>query len=218
MSQPTILAPLTPSELITTILARHSHPTTVFICWPRADFLNALSADIETQKQEQQLSEHPLLLPPSIHQLVVSQQICLIFVSSVVHLRAALATFAGFRSRLPTSPPQEAAPDAPDSLPPLCLVYGFINLHRGGYEWSARGLGISASLVVVAASRNSLVAVLADAPLETSPLSLRVPIISGCSRRSDGSWNSPTVPLRIILRRWFREDAVEATSSNEASV
>ncbi|PHH70254.1 hypothetical protein CDD82_7245 [Ophiocordyceps australis] len=214
MSHPTIWGPLTPSELITTILARHAYPTTVFICSPRADFVNALSADLEAQKQQQQLSQHPLLLPPSIHQLVVSQHICLIFVPSVAHLRAALAVFTGPASCLP---PQDDAPDAPDPLPPLCLVYGFIRLHRHGSEWSAQGLGISASLVVAAASRNSLVAIIADAPSESSPLFLQVPIVSGSLPRPDGSWNSPTVLLGTVLGRWFQQEAVEASSGNQAS-
>ncbi|UNI13252.1 hypothetical protein JDV02_000009 [Purpureocillium takamizusanense] len=314
---PFLLPPATPSELLTHTLAHLRHPTTLIVCWPKEQFVEALVQDVRQQQQQQleqeQEEQRPhvaprgddtadengeggagasastavdaqggsgtaesqqrpaipaqQLLSATLLQVSISRHIRMLFVPSVVHLRAHLAasSFSGTISSSSTPPPPPAghpppqsdimAPpagdgkggDGDDACPrnrrpttrqhhrqqqhrPLLLVYGLLELHRDGTEWSARGLNASlAELVECAARCGGLVPVLVEprrmerdkgadfggqhhhdggasscsSPELLAALAEPVPILSGAERRRDGSWRGKTVPIRRVLARWF---------------
>ncbi|KAJ6447216.1 mediator of RNA polymerase II transcription subunit 4 [Purpureocillium lavendulum] len=219
-----LLPPATPSELIAHTLAHLRHPTTLVVCWPRRQFVEALVQDVQQQRQDQDQEQQqqqqqqqqaaagadegaaaaqcsnggdgadrqllkrqqPIpaqqLLDAPLLQVAVSRHIRVLFVPSVVHLRAHLAaslpspppppSSAGHTKKV-TAPPDiitTAPPHEDDSaashrqrLPrprpspaPLLLVYGLLELHRDGAEWSAQGLNTSLAVLVDCAARVGL--------------------------------------------------------------
>ncbi|KAG6004068.1 hypothetical protein E4U21_001413 [Claviceps maximensis] len=236
--QPMLLPPQTPSELISDILSYAldalGPPTTIIIGWSKEQFLAALTQDVRQQQQQQQQSpphhQHPLLRNPSLAQIASARHITMVFVPTVCHLRAYLATW--------TSPPQPAAEKRQLGVsgaagigvivrPPLLMVYGLLDLHRhDGTEWSAQGLGISAAVLVEAAWRNGFRAVMLeprkrgrhkedDVEMDelAESLSEKVPVLSGMLDRGDAhataSWTGPAVRVahalgeRFIMGRGF---------------
>lgn len=210
--RPVILSPASPSELLDYVLASHRHPTNVLVCWPRKQFLGALVQDIGGRTgQDDQHRRHALLEAP-LAQVAVSRHVAMAFVPTVTHLRSYLATFFACDSRTPP-PPSLYGPPSPDGPPPLLLVYGFLELHRDGTEWSAQGLNTSAAGLVESAARNGLRAAIVEPRKTESPEELgtsldeTVPILSESKMRDDGSWSGRLVPVRCILGRWFVPEA-----------
>ncbi|KAL7932937.1 hypothetical protein V8C35DRAFT_305866 [Trichoderma chlorosporum] len=235
---PIVLAPSTPSELLQYIIAHHRHPTTILIGWPKQTFIEGLVEDVTLQLSLQQNTSttettaasenseedrkemdpssnsssniHPLQRK-TLLQTAVSRHIRLLFVPSSTHLRAYLGTFSVSESKIP--PPTLS--DLDDSDPrsttetPLLLVYGFLELHRDGTEWSAQGIGTSAAYLVEAAARNSLRAAVAEPrgangqQLLDEFLDEKMPVLSGTTIKDDGTWSGRTVPIRAVLSRWF---------------
>ncbi|EFY92468.1 hypothetical protein J3459_002578 [Metarhizium acridum] len=209
--QPTILRPVTPSELFQYLIANTTYPTTVVIAWPRDQFTSALVEDI--RRQESHLADgndepsHPLLRA-TLLQTAISRHINIVFAPTVTHLRAHLSTFSAFKSGIP-------APPRSDSLrePPALIVYGLLDIHRDGMEWSAQGISLSTAAFVESAFRNKFRAVVVEArrssdqeELEQS-LKENVPVLTGTPLKEDGSWSGPIVPLSRVLGSWFKIDA-----------
>ncbi|EGR51336.1 uncharacterized protein TRIREDRAFT_104137 [Trichoderma reesei QM6a] len=240
---PIVLSPATPSELLEYIIDHHRYPTTILIGWPKETFIQGLVEDItlqhlslhqETAEQNQQdekeqavnvsSSLHPLERK-SLLQTAVSRHIRLLFVPSMTHLRAYLGTFSASDSQIP--PPPLSDLDISDSRcptgTPLLLVYGFLELHRGGTEWSAQGIGTTAAYFIEAAARNSFRAAMAE-PRGAKGLTTldefldeKIPILSGSGVNSNGEYSGRTVPIRAVLSRWFKftrqEDRERAQTS-----
>ncbi|KAL7942649.1 hypothetical protein V8C42DRAFT_331548 [Trichoderma barbatum] len=241
--KPIVLSPSTPSELLEYIISHHRYPTTILIGWPKQMFIEGLVEDVilhlslqqnppttgataensvenrtETEPSDIPSSNLHPLQRKTLLQTAVSRHIRLLFVPSSTHLRAYLGTFSATESKIP--PP--ASPDLDDSDPrcktetPLLLVYGFLELHRDGIDWSAQGIGTTAAYLVEAAARNSFRAAIAE-PRGAKGLELlddfldeKVPILSGTAVKDDGTWSGRTVPIRAVLSRWFEfeKDAI----------
>jgi hypothetical protein len=242
---PLALPPALPSELLTYILTHQAYPTTVLICQHRATFLISLLNSIKTASlaQEPPLPpkdetaeptrenprRHPLLIP-TLHQIVTSKHVKLVFIPTVSHFRAYLAAFPP-----PTSdPPPEQVFDKPGKKVPLLLVYGLVELHRDTSEWSAQGLENSVSILVEAGWRSDIRVVVVEEKALTDEYhqrkigedddeevekrkwkqlckvwEQRVPMLNGSVRRAgldseDGAWSGRTVEVGRILARWFK--------------
>lgn len=183
----------------------------------------------QNQKQQQQSNhpphlDSPLLQPPPLYQLAVTRHIRTVFLPTVSHLCAFLSVFsttATTRHSKISVPPVTVTSSS--SSPPLLLVYGFLALHRDTSEWSVQGLSTTSAVLVEAAKRTGLKAVVVEPRLlqtlakeedeETEEgermLAEKVPILSGSVRRATAGlgttgWTGRTVDVRTVLRRWFR--------------
>ena len=214
-SQPIILPPATPSELFQHVLSKSTYPTTVVIGWPRDQFISALVEDVKQQSAEQQQQQQQdktaahghTLLQATLLQTATSRHINVVFTPTVAHLRAHLATFLASESKVPPPPGQENG-----KTPPSLMVYGHLELHRDGQDWSAQGLGVSTAMLVDGALRNEFRAVIVE-PRRTADdgelarlLSESVPVLKSTPLRDDGSWSGPTVAVSRVLGRWFKID------------
>ncbi|KJZ79984.1 hypothetical protein HIM_00698 [Hirsutella minnesotensis 3608] len=222
MPHPFIAPPATPSELFDYILANHTHPTTLLICWPRKPFFDALVQEVrdqppvsEDQDDHRPLAHHthPLLRAP-LMQVAVSRHIHVAFVPSVAHLRSYLVTFSSGDSGTQPPPPRVAGTETwASGRAPLLLAYGLLELHRDGSEWSAQGLNTSAAGLVQAAARNGLRAAIVEPRKTDSPdefgavLGEDVPLLNGSTVKDDGTWPGRVVSIKRVLDRWFVVDA-----------
>ncbi|KAH8808955.1 hypothetical protein F5884DRAFT_794027 [Xylogone sp. PMI_703] len=176
----------------------------------------------------QPLPQHPLLTN-TIHQLVTSRSINIVFIPTISHLRAYLATFPNFSASSHVSPPQHREWDKPGEKCPLLVIYGMLELHRDTSEWSAQGVGSTlASLVQVSYPSGRKVVIVEkktgsngamDARIseeeevrtgevKEDPWEELIPLLSGSVRRAgldidSQGWSGRTVKLGRILRRWF---------------
>ena len=184
---------------------------------------------------EQQPPEHRLLRSP-IYQVAVSRHLRTVYVPTATHLRAYLSVFSAGddddASRVVAAPPARFATAAAAASKfkrrPHLLLYGFLDLHRDTSEWSAQGLGSSASALVdlghrlqwdvvvveprravassstaTGGSQHAAVLRLGDVLRET------VPVLSSGGRRlglesEDGGWSGRRVEVGRVLMRWFR--------------
>lgn len=241
---PVALTPALPSELVTYLLTFESRPITLIACQPRDRFLQSLLQSIpiasptlqpqpqrndnETEPEEilprNPFTRHQLLIP-TIHQILTSRNINLIFVHSLSHLRAYLAVFHPSK-RKDTHPRQSL-----NGGKHLLVIYGILELHRDTTEWSAQGLGQTLAGVVETSYHDDLSVELVeertqqqrneDAEFEElSKKELRkarrqealqiwdeeVPVLSGGSSKkvAEGGWSGRKVEVGRILRRWFR--------------
>ncbi|KFA53386.1 hypothetical protein S40293_03432 [Stachybotrys chartarum IBT 40293] len=230
-SRPVVLSPATPSELLEFMIFRHRHPTTLIIGSSKHEFLEALMQDVrppapqsEDEDPEQQLQELPAgvqrhkkgLFGASLMQVAVSRHIRVVFIPTVTHLRAYLATFSSKDSKI--APPPESTRE--DSMP-LLLVYGFLNIHRDGSEWSAQGIGNTASALVEAATYNGLRAAVMEPPTVEEPriiesqLAESIPLLSGTSLRGNSTWSGRTIAVRRVFDRWFIYETVHYSERSE---
>lgn len=101
----------------------------------------------------------------------------------------------------------------------MLMVYGMLELHRDGTEWSAQGLGTSAAMLVEGALRDGFRAVMteprkmqdADDELAQS-LREHLPVLKGTPVKENGSWGGPTVAVSQVLGTWFRKEASQQNS------
>ncbi|KAI8632452.1 hypothetical protein F5Y19DRAFT_364431 [Xylariaceae sp. FL1651] len=233
MTTPVFLSPALPSELLSYILNNHVYPTTLIICYSRAEFLATVVEDIQKQSREsvqdsdklelheggpsQQAPrkesrdvEHILLSSP-LYQVAISRHIRMVYIPTVTHLRAYLSVFSPDESLVTAPPP--AFTGAKHRKPHL-LLYGFLELHRDTSEWSAQGLSNTTAALIEVAHRLSWQALVIEprggergTPLENA-LRETVPILSGGARRlgldsDEGAWTGRTVEVGRILSRWF---------------
>ena len=245
----TLLSPAQPSEFLSHVLDYYAHPTTLIICSSRSEFLASLVEDVcgghepeprsvvegehagdgdaDQAKQHQHQIQHRLLCSP-MYQVAVSRHVRTVYIPTATHLRAYLSVFSAEdpASRVAAPPARfaasaSAAASASKRRPHL-LLYGFLDLHRDTSEWSAQGLGSSASALVDLGRRLSWdVAVVEPRRAAGSGGDLQegtrledvlretVPILSGGGRRlglesEDGGWSGRRVEVGRVLMRWFR--------------
>ncbi|KAG5958127.1 hypothetical protein E4U58_005513 [Claviceps cyperi] len=221
--QPILLPPRTPSELLQDVLSHSTRQITVVVGWPKEQFLAALIQEVRQQQQKQQKQpidssndQHPLLRA-SLMQIAAARHITMAFAPTVCHLRAYLATWTA--SSLPTPSPLSARSACADKLvqPPLLIVYGLLDLHRHGAEWSAQGLSISVAILVQGAWRSGCRAVLLEPRSRegdegegehqgelSEMLAERLPVLSRTVLREDASWAGPVVRVTNVLGEWFK--------------
>ncbi|PNP46970.1 hypothetical protein TGAMA5MH_01923 [Trichoderma gamsii] len=230
-SNPIVLSPYTPSELLQYIVTHHRYPTTILIGWPKHTFIEALTEDVSLQLYLQAQAaadsnenstkkieeDYSSTKPPQIHplqrktllQTAVSRHIRLLFVPSSTHLRAFLGTFSASDSKIPPPPPSSSSPNKNDSGPPMLIVYGLLEIHRDSVEWSAQGIGTTATYLIEAAARNSFRAAVVEPrgamgfEALDEFLEEKLPVLSGTAMKSDGAWSGRTVAVRRVLARWF---------------
>jgi len=229
-----VLSPALPSELLSFIVTRCAHPTTLIVCSSHADFLSGLVSDVrgtdhgslfeDVQPEEWNgRPERPStptpaarrLLQAPLYQVATARHIRMVFVPTVSHLRAFLAVFSPEDSKIP-EPPPSTRPGLPGpgsgKRPPLLVIYGFVELHRHTSEWSAQGMSSTAATLVEAARRESFRAVIVDGKgvgHGGEQAREAMPVLSGTARRrgpdaEEGGWTGRTVEVRRILGRWFR--------------
>ncbi|CVK89097.1 hypothetical protein FPRO06_03827 [Fusarium proliferatum] len=218
-SQPIVISPQSPSELLSYIISYHRYPSTIIIGSSKEEFQSSLIEEIThhltLQAEQLQLDDsgdsetqpsHHLLKAP-LYQIAISRHIRFLFAPTVTHLRAFLSVFTPKDSPIPAPPNY-----TPASRPPLLLVYGLLALHRDASEWSAQGIGNSAALLVDAASRNEFRAAIIEPKGIGGHHTLdhlggeMIPLLNGTSRRDDGSWSGRTVSAKQVLSRWFEFD------------
>lgn len=227
--QSLILPPLTPSEFLEHLTSHGTYPSTAIICWPKGQFLAALTQDVlqqqpRGQEEEEEVEEgaeaedhgtkpqmrhHHPLLRASLMQTAVARHINMVFAPTVAHLRAYLATLT--LSEIKVAPPPAAGLLI---KPPLLMVYGLVELHRDGMDWSAQGLSFSAAVFVEAAWRSGFRAAILE-PRRTQDgkrelgqsLGEKVPVLTGTPVKDDGSWAGPSVGVGHVLGSWFDVEA-----------
>lgn len=215
-SQPIVLSPATPSELLSYIISCHRYPTTVIIGSSKPGFHASLIEDIahhltingeqhqeDSPRDSSTLSASHGLLKAPLYQIAISRHIRILFAPTVTHLRAYLSVFT------PNDSPISAPPNhKPSSCAPFLLIYGLLALYRDASEWSAQGIGNSSALLVDAASRNAFRAAIIEPKGVGGHEDLDyiggelVPLLNG-TRKDDGSWSGRTVSIKQVLNRWF---------------
>ncbi|KAI2619046.1 hypothetical protein GGS26DRAFT_334895 [Hypomontagnella submonticulosa] len=233
------LSPAFPSELLSYILNHHIYPTTLIICSSRVEFLAALADDVRqdtTHSKEPVFvendvetslaatepgaasttgkhtpREHRLLSSP-LYQVAISRHIRVVYVPTVTHLRSYLSVFSPDDSKIPAPP---VLFNASGKKPPCIVLYGFLQIHRDTSEWSAQGLGNSASALVELGHRLSWETTIIEPQRRNLVFSLNgilketIPFLSGGSRRpgpdsEEGGWAGRTVEVGRVMKRWFR--------------
>lgn len=218
-SQPVVLSPATPSELLSYIISCHRYPTTLVVGCSKQELLSAVVEDVVHQLSlkddepqdnvKEDIPPHPFLKAP-LYQIAVSRHIRIAFTPTVTHLRSYLSVFSPADSPIP-APPNHVA----DSKPPLLLVYGLLALHRDASEWSAQGIGNSAAVLADCAARSKFRPVIVEPRSvgghdELDHLGREViPLLNGTARKDDGSWSGRSVSIRQVLSRWFEFESRE---------
>ncbi|KAF7543697.1 hypothetical protein G7Z17_g10534 [Cylindrodendrum hubeiense] len=218
-SQPVVLSPATPSELLSYVISYHRYPTTLIIGFPKHEFLSAVVEDVVQQLSlkddeprdgdDEDKPPHPFLRAP-LYQIAVSRHIRIVFTPTVTHLRAYLSVFSAAESPIP-APPNHV----PDTKPPILLVYGLMALHRDASEWSAQGIGNSTAVLVDCAARNKFRPVIVEprgvgGHDELDHLGREmIPLLNGTARKDDGTWSGRSVNIRQVLSRWFEFESRE---------
>ncbi|KAI0891770.1 hypothetical protein F4806DRAFT_295325 [Annulohypoxylon nitens] len=244
------LSPALPSELLTYILKHHIYPTTLIICSPRQEFLAALADDVcqgvagpeeeipaeqgaETSSpsavpdanriDEEQARQKQRLLSSPLYQVATSRHIRVVYLPTVTHLRAYLSVFSPGDSKIAVPP---AGFSSPARHPPHIILYGFLEMHRDTSEWSAQGIGNSASTLVELGHRLKWQTVVIEPrklnsiqPFEDM-LKEAVPFLSGGGRRvgpdsEEGGWTGRTVEVGRVIKRWFRFQRGEWDTSSK---
>lgn len=218
-----ILAPSTPVAFLEHVLHQRAYPTVVLICTAKHDFLHAAVSELQdaagaaSSPPIQQPDQHAVLRA-TLARVATARHIQTAFIPSVAHLRAYLSVFPCAAAT--TSKPVVPAPPTPTPQTPALLVYGFLDVHRDGGEWSAQGIGCSAACLVEAAARAGLAAVLMEptsweggardeeegeeARGWAAAYEEQIPLLSTMAAvREDGTWGGPCTSVRTILQRWF---------------
>lgn len=253
---PEALPSLSPSELLNYLLERQAFFTTLIICQKREDFVNSLISEILLASQYQNLSKNGdlnktsscfsagksvqnedyerrnLLLIPTLHQLAISRHIHVVFVPTIAHLRAYLATFPSkMEAKISSTLDQEKNLMDVDSssTTPYLFVYGLIDLHRNTCEWSAQGLSNTIAGLIEAGGRSCKKVVVTETWEEESAVedsgdeinadsgdasrcsiwANRVPILHTNAGNigphfEEKPWSGRTTEIGRILARWFR--------------
>lgn len=184
-----ILRPATPATFLRHALTKH--PTTVIICAAKPDFLQAAVAELQDTPRPP--GEAADLLTATLAQIATARHVDAVFLPTVAHLRAYLSVFS------------------PAAAPARILVYGFLDVHRDGSEWSARGIGCSAACLVEAAARAGGEVTLTEptgwdgeGEARWAAYEEQIPVLGSTgAMREDGSWDVPSASARTILSRWF---------------
>lgn len=220
---PLFQAPATPTELLSYLVTLQSYPTTLLVCCPREAFQDALlhhvasvltlesNPDEERTDTDSAAQRHrrvvEALVSAPLYQTAVAKHIRVLFMPTISHLRAYLSVFEPADSKV--QPPPNHAPSDDGSRIPLLMVYGFLDAHRDTSEWNARGLSLSASILVEAGRAASYRPVIIEPkgddghPDAETLLSEAVPLL-GRNITTQGAWSGRTIEIRRILGRWFQ--------------
>ncbi|KAG9245207.1 hypothetical protein BJ878DRAFT_502513 [Calycina marina] len=220
------LTPVLPSELIDYILKQTAYPSTLIVCQPYADFVEALCNCYPVVNG---VEEHESIVLDTywetLNQIMVSRHVTVLFIPTVSHLRAVLTNISL------TSLSKTAVPhlEAEGRQPPKIIVYGFVKLHEDTSQWSAQGLGNSMSALIDAGlqTKRDLIVVeergnnyresedfLANDRATRKNMRIchawqqQLPLLSGNERRDgisgDAGYSGRTVETARILGRWFK--------------
>lgn len=222
--RPVVLSPALPAHLIQHLIQHCTHPSTLIVCSTRADFLSVVAQHIidEQQHQEEQgttttTPAAAALLAAPLFQVAVARHIRVVFAPTVSHLRAHLSVFSLDDSSVP-APPTTSVHDSSATVPPTptLLIYGLLAQHRATSEWSVQGISGTAAVVVEAAARAGMRAVVVEPRGFGDEVELgevlgeEVPVLSGggarrtgLAGRGGGGWAGRTVEVRRVLARWF---------------
>jgi len=166
LSRPRVFTGLRLPDLVQFLLESDSPSSVLVVCASKDIFIEQLHATcldpgvdntndeqttetIESEPNEPSNPElHPPLKQPTLHQLVTSRKVKLVFCPELVHLRAYLSTLA--------IPPKSQTTDihAPENNNlnnPLLTILNPINQHRATSSFSAQGLNRTFALAVEAA-------------------------------------------------------------------
>jgi hypothetical protein len=160
-SRPRVLTGLRLPDLVQYLLDNDSPSSVLVVCASKNVFVEQLHAAcldssndndndeqiIETESNEPSNppQHHPLLNQSTLHQLVTSRKVKLVFCPELVHLRAYLSTLA----IPPTSPPAKVR--TAENNNPLLTILNPIAHHRATSSFSAQGLNRTFALAVEAA-------------------------------------------------------------------
>ena len=248
IARPVLLSPALPAHLIQHLIQHCTHPSTLIVCATRDDFLSVVAQHIidEQQQHHQQQEDASPAPPPTttaaahllaapLFQVAVARHIRVVFAPTVSHLRAHLSVFSLDDSTVPAPPTTAAAAHSSSSAPPTptptLLIYGLLALHRETSEWSVQGLSGTAAVLVEAAARVGMRAVVVEPRAYGEEVELgqllgdEVPILSGGARRTGlalrgGGWAGRTVEVKRVLARWFdfREGGWDRGGEGEGEV
>ncbi|KAK0746465.1 hypothetical protein B0T18DRAFT_368880 [Schizothecium vesticola] len=226
ISRPILLSPALPAHLIQHMIQHCTHPSTLVVCSTRDDFLSVVAQHIIDEQQHHHQEDASPSPPPTtaaahllaapLFQVAVARHIRVVFAPTVSHLRAHLSVFCLDDSSVPAPPTTAAAHGSSSSAPPTptLLIYGLLALHRETSEWSVQGLGGTAAVLVEAAARVGMRAVVVEPRAYGEEVELgqllgdEVPILSGVARRTGlalrgSGWAGRTVEVKRVLARWF---------------
>ena len=217
------LPPLSCSDFIKYILNRHITPTTLLICSTKQTFLEDLLSSFHspqspsTSQASDDSAPQDSLLIPTIHLISKSSNVHLVFVPTLPHLRAYLATY-GLRSE-----PRSTVAINPESQAPLLSVWGLARLHRSTAEHSAQGISRTLVLAVEAAHIGDRRLMLGEPHMTNGsseqlddndisdaitrdPWKEKVPLLSGSIRvgGGEGMRAGKTIEVEKILAKWCR--------------
>jgi hypothetical protein len=235
---PLFFSPALPSELFTLVLEKCASPATLLICSTPEDFNDALKMETIAWREEKAAALYETMRrldtdqdvelptaeprPPWLRSqcsmsTIGGNNVRVVFTPSVGHLRAWLAVF-------PRTGPGDESPEdkaGPAELTNVLFVYNFLGIHRDTDEWTAQGLGNTASALIEGATRNRLQPIIVEPSMYVEEgyvdlgvmIDQEVPILSlknmkalawGLEEEDDGSWITETTPVRKVLGRWFQ--------------
>lgn len=220
--QPIASYPQSSRAFLKLVLEHNLKVTTLIICSTREAFLDDLqeSNDGATGSQEHNSADQAtvgqvdVLVHPSLRQIAVSRSVKLVFVSTVPQLRAYLSTYqaSSYES------PENHTLDAPSQRFRLLAVWGLLNLHRSGFEYSAQGLCRTLGSAVDAAHSSKQRLILGEMPVTTvpghadvadiesesrNPWKELVPLLNGSAMHGDERMlPQRTIQVSAIFQRW----------------
>lgn len=220
--QPIALSPSSSQAFLQFILEHNHKATTLIICSTREAFLEHLqepnhgaSGSPEHDSADQVTTEQTDgLIYPSLRQIAVSRAVKLVFVSTIPQLRAYLSTYpASTNESL-----DNHTNNAPSHRQPLLAVWGLLNLHRSGFEYSAQGLCRTLGSAVDAAHFSKQRLILGEMPVMTVPADAdvadvesgtrdpwqeSVPLLNSSAMHGDGRMlPRRNIQVSAILSRW----------------
>ncbi|CAK7562365.1 MAG: hypothetical protein SEPTF4163_000207 [Sporothrix epigloea] len=216
--QSVVVPPVRCAALLSFVLARCTHPTTLVICSTSSDFVRKCVYD---DCEAQDGSSGPLHTA-SLLEVAVARHIRVVFIPTVAHLRGFLAAFDLAASRVP-APPEVPVRDSTSENysvnrgDRVLAVYDFVRLHRGTSEWSGQGLGATVAVLVEAGWRTGLDVLVVESgePVEgetvkrnteqETVLNDKAPVLSSAARKQLQRAGYPLRSGRVreFLERWL---------------
>ena len=219
-----VLPPMPCSDFITYILNRHKEPTTLLICSTKDSFLKDLLSTAHASQPEEpaQTSEisatQHYLFNSTINLVAKSSSVNIVFVPTLPHLRAYLATYS-----MPSETASSVAVNNDSGhLAAFLGIWGLVHLHRSTAEYSAQGLSRTIASAVESLSFGKQQLVLAEyrgtpegGELESADMSDmtsanpwkdQVPLLSGSIRYGGEERNlaGNTTTIESIVAKWCR--------------
>jgi len=174
----------------------------LIMCSTRQDFIRHLLDDARTEDAEQNLLEDV-----SIRFLSAVDQVHMVFVPTLLHLRAHLASLSS-----------KVKATGPGETPIELFIANAVGLHQNTSDYSAQGLSRTFALAVDKAHEAKMHLHLVEvvrqgsrqggsgAPRQSSPWLQQVPLLSGNLGLGDDArtWIGRMVSIKQVLQRWFR--------------